>query len=144
MSEKPICRRTTRTNITFKFGVSQLAVLLWGSRLHGLVSHRFFARISARIFCTDVLHGCFARIFARIFCTDVLRGFFARFLARSFCADFCADCLQELLYRCLHGFFWVSQNTCLEAPNFTERISWKIHHALGAFWGGARRGRRVR
>ena len=77
---KPTCRRTTRTNTTIQFWLSQFAVLLWGSRLHGFASHRFFARI----FCTDFLHG----FSARIFCTDFLRGFFPWI----FCTDF------------LHGF----------------------------------------
>ena len=107
---KPTCRRTARTNFPVEYWVSQFAMLLWGSHLHGFVSHRFFARIFARIFCTDFLHGFFARIFCAVF----LHGFSARiflhgFVPVFFCADFCADCLQELfvqmLHGLLHGFF---------------------------------------
>ena len=107
---KPTCRRTKRTNITTKCLVSQFAVLLWGSRLHGLVLHRFLARISVRIFCTDFLHGFFARIFARIFCTDFLHRFFARFLpdifARISARIVCKNCLYRCLHGFLHGFLW--------------------------------------
>ena len=129
---KPACRRTTRTNIAIKcWG----GVLLWGSRLHGFVLHRFFARI----FCTDVLHGFFARIFG----TDFLHRFFALFFARLFCADFCADCLQELFVQMFARIFARMLLGCPKTlagkrQNFTEKIPPKIHHALGPFWGGAR------
>ena len=82
---KPACRRTTRTNITINIWVSRFAMLLWGSHLHGLVSHRILHRwlhgFSARIFCTDFLHG----FFARTFCTDFLPGFSAQISCPVFC-----------------------------------------------------------
>ena len=140
---KPTCRNTTRTNITIKFWVSQFAVLLWGSRLHGFVSHRFFARI----FCTDFLHG----FFARIFCTDFLHGFFARIFCTDFLHVFCPIFLRGFLHGLLARivctdvarifariFLGCPKTLAGKRQNFTEKIPRKIHHALGAFWGGAR------
>ena len=147
MLSKTTCRRTTRTNITIKCGVSQFAMLLWGSRLHGFVSHRFFARI----FCTDFLHG----FFARIFCTDFLRGFFARIYLHRFFArpDFFAQisariACKNCLYRCCTDFctdfFGVSQNTCWEAPKFHGENPPKNSPCFGGLLGRGSGGRRVR
>ena len=115
---KPTCRRTTRTNITIQFWVSQFAMLLWGSRLHGFVSH-----------CTDFLHGFLAQIFCPIFCTDFLHGFsaqiFCTVFARLFCTDFFADCSHELfvqmfarIFARIFLFFGGVQDTWGEAPKF--------------------------
>ena len=137
------CRRTARTNFPVEYWVSQFAMLLWGSHLHGFVSHRFFARIFARIFCTDFLHGFFARIFARIFCTDFLHGFFCTvfcpiflrgFLRGLFARIVCTD-VARIFARIFSG---CPKTLAGKRQNFTEKIPWKIHHALGAFWGGAR------
>ena len=133
---KPICRSTTRTSITIKFWVSQFAMLLWGSRLHGFVSHRFFARISALIFCTDFLHG----FSARIFCTDFLHGFsaqiFCTFFGPIFCTDFCTDCLQELFVQILHGkfhgFFWGVPKHLLGRAKISPR---KSPEKFTVLWG---------
>ena len=140
---KLTCRRTTRTNITIKFWVSQFAVLLWGSRLHRFVSHRFFARISARTFCTDFfapifcmdffdgfLHGFSAQIFCTVFCPIFLRGFLRGLFARIVCTDVCTDFCSD--------FLGCPKTLAGKRQNFTEKIPKKIHHALGAFWGGAR------
>ena len=140
MLPKPTCRSTARTNITIKLGLSIYNVTL-GSRLHGFVLHRFFARI----FCTDFLHG----FVARIFCTDFLHGFFARI----FCTDFLHFFLPDFLRGFLHGLlarivctdvarifaqiFWGCPKTLAgKRQNFTEKIPRKFHHALGAFWEG--------
>ena len=119
---KPTCRRTTRTKITIEYWVCQLEVLLWGSRLHKSVSHRFFARISARIFCTDFFARIFCTdFFARIFCTD-----FLHVCLPVFCMDFCADCRKNCLHRCLRGFlhdFWGVPNHLLESAKSSPRKS---------------------
>ena len=140
---KPTCRRTTRTKITIKYWVSQLQCCFGEAVCTSLFRTDFFARISARIFCTDFLHRAFctelfARIFCTDFCTDSLRGFLpdfvawisARIICKKACTDVCADFCMDFL-----GF---PKTLAGKRQNFTEKIPWKIHHALGAFWGGAR------
>ena len=90
-------QKNNMNNITIKILGFQVAVLLWGSRLHGFVSHRFFARISARIFCTDFLDRFFARIFCTYFLHGFLPDFFARISARIVCTDVCTDFCTDFL-----------------------------------------------
>ena len=142
---KPTCRRTTRTNITIQFWASQSAMSLWGSRLHGFVSHRFFARIFctdfspgffARIVCTDFLHGFSAQIFCTVFCPIFLHGFLHGLLARIVCTD-----VARIFARI---FFGVSQNTCWEAPKFHRENPPKNSPCFGGLLGRGSGGRRVR
>ena len=149
MLPKPTCRRTARTNFPVEYWVSQFAMLLWGSHLHGFVSHRFFARIFARIFCTDFLHG----FFARIFCTDFLHGFSARIFLHGFLPDFfarisarivCKNCLYRCCTDFCTDFFGVSQNTCWEAPKFHRENPLENSPCFGGLLGRGSGGRRVR
>ena len=112
---KPACRRTARTNFIIKNWVSQFVGLLRRNHLYGLILHGFSAwisaRIFARIFCTDFLHGFFARIFLHgFFCTD-----FARICARIFARFFCADSLHESLHRILARIFCTDFLGCPKA-----------------------------
>ena len=88
--------------------------------------HGFFARI----FCTDFLHGFSAQIFCTVFCPIFLRGFLRGLFARIVCTD-----VARIFARIFSG---CPKTLAGKRQNFTEKIPWKIHHALGAFWGGAR------
>ena len=108
------------------------------NHLHGFALHRFFARISARIFCTDFLqrclHGVFAWIFCTYFCAPFLQGFFARIFVQGFCARIFVKICSRILCT---DFLGCPKPLVGKRQNFTEKIQPKNSPSLGAFWGGA-------
>ena len=109
---KTTCRKTTRTNITIKFGVLNLQCYFGEAVCTGLFCADFLRGFFARIFCTDFLHG----FFARIFCTDFLHGFSARIFCTFFCPIFLRGFLHGLLARIV----------CTDAARIFARIFWGV------------------
>ena len=141
---KPTCRRTARTIFYKLFGFSICGATktkpsVW-TYLHGF---------SARIFCTDFLHGYLNTdfshgFFARIFARNFLHGFVHGFLHRCFCAVALHEFLHGFCTDFLHGFLGVFQSTCCEAPKIHKENPLENSPWFGGLLGRGLGGRRVR
>ena len=130
---KPTCRRTTRTNITINFGFLNLQCYFGEAVCTGLFRTDFLHGFSARIFCTDFLHGFLHGFSARIFCTDFLRGFSAQIFI------VCAG-----VARIFARIFWGVPKHLLGSAKISPR---KSPEKFTMLWGPSGRGsggRRVR